>query len=46
MTEKDVEIQELRREIEKLKKEKGEYQYALKWTRDKLKELEDKMNER
>lgn len=40
MTEKDLEIQELRRELAKTKREFSECQYATKWLRDKIEATE------
>lgn len=40
MDEKDYEIQKLRRELNDTKSLLGTYQEALKWTRDKLNEVE------
>ena len=40
MTEKDLEIQDLRRAYAKIKEEVGQYQSANKWLKDKLIETE------
>lgn len=44
MTEKDMELQELRAEIAGLKNDIGQYQDGLKWTRDKLMDCERKLD--
>lgn len=44
MTEKDLELQDLRRAHAKIKEELAQYQSANKWLRDKLTEIERERN--
>lgn len=44
MTEKDVELQELRDKVRQLKEELSQYQDGLNWTRDKLIDCERKLD--
>lgn len=44
MTEKDMELQELRQQVCRLKEEIGQYQDGLNWTRDRLVECEHKLD--
>ena len=44
MTEKDLEIQELKAEIKELRTKLGQYQEGLNWTRDRLVETDNMLD--